>query len=201
MLPAAPSLTFGYCRDVVSAAWIVRLGSASEEAAVVALRAHLAAAGISDSGEPGGAAGLAEADVVIVWADRRLEPDLVKALADPGVRVLLAGATLAQADRDGVLSDAAGVDLGPVSPEHDVRLRMGPDGQHLYSAFHTHGDHAHHDEHEHLPGRVATVERIARRRARPAHRPPRAHRPSGADVASLDSDSGLDHGNDTRRDR
>ncbi len=160
MLPAAPSLTFGYCRDVVSAAWIVRLGSASEEA-VLALRAHLAAAGISDSGQPGDAAELAEADVVIVWADRPLEPDLVKALADPGVRVLLAGTTLAQADHDGVLSDAAGVDLGPVSPEHDVRLRMGPDGQHLYSAFHTHGDHAHHDEHEHLTGRVATVERLA----------------------------------------
>ena len=38
---------------------------------------------------------------------------------------------------------------------------MGPDGQRLHSAFHVHGDHAHHDEHEHLSGQVATVERIA----------------------------------------
>ena len=159
--PAATSGTFDYCRDVVTAAWIVRLDSAAEEAALVALRAHLGAAGLQDNGEPGSRAGLAESDVVIVWADRPLEPDLVKALADPGVRVLLAGASLANADRDGVLSDAAGLDLGPVSPLHDVRLRMGPDGQHLYSAVHTHGDHAHHDEHEHLTGRVATVERIA----------------------------------------
>lgn len=125
------------------------------------LRDRVAAAGIRDSGEPDGSGDLTGADVVIVWVDRPLEPDLVKALADPGVHVLLAGPTLAEADPQGVLAEAAGLDLGPSSPVHDVRLRMGPDGQGLYSAFHVHGDHAHHDEHEHLPGRVATVARIA----------------------------------------
>jgi len=77
------------------------------------------------------------------------------------VRVLLAGSSLAKADPGEALSDAAGLVLGPTSPQHDVRVRMGRDGQRLYSAFHVHGDHAHHDEHEHLPGRVATVEQIA----------------------------------------
>ena len=125
------------------------------------LRARLTAAGIQDAGEPGSAAALVAADVVVVWADRPLESGLAAALADPEVRVLLAGATLTEADPDGVLSQAAGLDLGPRSPEHDVRLRMGPDGEQLFSAFHTHGDHAHHDEHEHLPGSVATVVRIA----------------------------------------
>ena len=158
---AAPPAAVGYCRDVVEAAWIVSLNAAPVAAAVDSLRELLAAAGVDDAGVPASAAGLNAADVVIVWADRPLEPGLVKALADPGVRVLLGGPSLAQADPEGVLADAAGIDLGPSSPLHDVRLRMGPDGQRLYSAFHIHGDHAHHDEHEHLPGRVATVERIA----------------------------------------
>jgi predicted dehydrogenase len=141
--------------------WIVGLSSAFGEAAVAVLRDRVAAAGIRDSGEPDGSGDLTGADVVIVWVDRPLDPDLVKALADPGVHVLLAGPTLAEADPHGVLAEAAGLDLGPSSPVHDVRLRMGPDGQGLYSAFHVHGDHAHHDEHEHLPGRVATVAQIA----------------------------------------
>ena len=128
---------------------------------MVDLRARLAAAGIRDCGQPDDSAALADVDVVVVWADRALEPDLATALADPAVRVLLAGPTLTRADPDGTLSDAAGLRLGPSSPMHDVRLRMGPDGQRLYSAFHVHGDHAHHDEHEHLTGQVATVEGIA----------------------------------------
>jgi predicted dehydrogenase len=146
---------------VVTATWIVRLGSAAEQAAVADLRRQLAAAGIEALDGPEGAGGLAAADVAVVWADRRLEPDLARALADPAVPVLLAGPTLADADPDRVLAQAAGVDLGASSPVHDVRLRMGPDGKGMYSDFHTHGDHAHHDEHEHLPGRVATVTRIA----------------------------------------
>jgi scyllo-inositol 2-dehydrogenase (NADP+) len=159
--PAAPSGTFGYCRDVVNAAWVVKLGSAPLEAAVHDLRDRLVAAGIQDSGEPGSAAARAAADVVVVWADRPLEPGIARALADPGVRVLLAGPSLAEADPEGVLSEAAGLDLGPSSPPHDVRLRKGPHGEQLFAAFHTHGDHAHRDEHEHLPDRVATVRRIA----------------------------------------
>jgi predicted dehydrogenase len=146
---------------VVKTAWFVRLGSAAEQAAVADLRARLDSAGIEDCGEPGDAGALGAADVAIVWADHRLAPDLVRALADPAVPVLLAGPTLAKADPDGVLAQAAGLDLGPASPMHDVRLRRGPDGGWLSSAFHTHGDHAHVDEHEHLAGQVATVERAA----------------------------------------
>lgn len=119
------------------------------------------AAGICDAGEPASAADLQAADVVIVWADHPLDPDLTRALAAPGVSVLLAGPTLTRADPDGVLSAAAGLQLGAVSPLHPVRLRMGRDGQRLHSAFHVHGDHAHHDEHEHLSGQVARVERVA----------------------------------------
>jgi predicted dehydrogenase len=146
---------------VVTAAWIVRLSSPAEQEAVADLRRRLEAAGIAASEGSEGASAFAAADVVVVWADRRLEPDLARALADPAVPVLLAGPTLAEADPDRVLAEAAGVDLGASSPVHDVRLRTGPDGTGMYSDFHTHGDHAHHDEHEHLPGRVATVTRIA----------------------------------------
>jgi predicted dehydrogenase len=146
---------------VVTAAWIVNLSSPAVAAAVAGLRDRLAAAGILDAGEPASGAELRSADVVIVWADRALPPGLAGALADPAVPVLLAGPTLAEADTDGILSDAAGLDLGRPSPDHDVRVRMGPDGHGLYSAFHVHGDHAHHDEHEHLHGRVATVERMS----------------------------------------
>jgi scyllo-inositol 2-dehydrogenase (NADP+) len=146
---------------VVTAAWIVTLDSPAVEGAVHDLRSRLSAAGIQDSGEPVSVPALAACDVVIVWADRPLEPGLARALADPAVRVLLAGPSLTEADPEGTLREAAGLDVGPISPPHDVRLRRGPDDEQLYSAFHTHGDHVHHDEHEHLPGRVATVERIA----------------------------------------
>jgi predicted dehydrogenase len=145
---------------VVTAAWIVRLSSAADQVAVSDLRRQLRAAGIEDLDGPEGASGLAAADVVLVWADRQLEPDLARALADPAVPVLLAGPTLANADPDRILADAAGVELGASSPVHDVRLRMGPDGKGMFSAFHMHGDHAHRDEHEHLPGRVATVTHV-----------------------------------------
>jgi predicted dehydrogenase len=146
---------------VVTAAWIVSLTATPEREAVGDLRARLAAAGIRDCGQLDDPTELAGVEVVVVWADRPLGPDLARALADPSVCVLLAGPTLAQADPAGTLADAAGLRLGPSSPMHDVRLRMGPDGQWLYSAFHVHGDHAHHDEHEHLSGQVATVEGMA----------------------------------------
>jgi predicted dehydrogenase len=146
---------------VLSAAWIVRLSSPAEAAAVLGLRAQLRDAGIEDLGEPQDADALAVADVVLVWADQSLEPDLAKALAEPWAHVLLAGPTLASADPDGLLAQAAGLELGPTSPVHDVRLRSGPDGTWLNAAFHTHGDHAHQDEHEHLTGSVTAVARVA----------------------------------------
>ena len=151
----------GYCREVVNAAWIVNLDSAPMSAAVDGLRARLAAAGILDAGEPATASALAGADVVLVWSDRPLERSLADALAAPDLPVMLAGPSLTRADPDGVLSASAGLTVGPSSPVHGVRLRMGPDGQGLYSAFHVHGDHAHHDEHEHLTDQVTTVAGLA----------------------------------------
>ncbi|HEX6887950.1 MAG TPA: Gfo/Idh/MocA family oxidoreductase [Candidatus Nanopelagicales bacterium] len=142
---------------MLNAAWIVHLHSTAASAAVADLRERLVAAGLCDRGEPRDADDLRATDVVVVWADTPLEPDLATALADPAVPVLLAGPTLAEADSDGILADAAGLTLGDTSPEHDVRIRQGTDDAWLLAAFHTHGDHAHHDEHEHLPGRVSAV--------------------------------------------
>ena len=163
VLPAAPSQTFGYCRDVVNAAWIVSLGSACRGGGGARPAGASGRRGDPDSGEPG--------ECRPTLADGRCRHRLGRSPAGArprqgpgrpgGARPARRVRPSPRPIRDGVLSEAAGLDLGPVSPEHDVRLRMGPDGQQLYSAFHTHGDHAHHDEHEHLTGRVATVERIA----------------------------------------
>ena len=97
---------------MVTAAWIVTLDSPAVEAAVHDLRARLSAAGIQDAGEPASVAALAACDVVIVWADRRLEPGLARALADPAVRVLLAGPSLTEADPEGILSRGGGSRCG-----------------------------------------------------------------------------------------
>ncbi len=142
-------------------AWIVSLAAGPYADAVAELRSRLTAAGFADAGDPRTADDLAAADLVIVWADQPLPLALAEDLAAPHVAVLLAGPSLALGDPDGVLSEAAGLGLAASSPVHDVRLRTGPDGGHLGSAFHVHGDHAHHDEHEHLRDRVAPVEWIA----------------------------------------
>jgi scyllo-inositol 2-dehydrogenase (NADP+) len=146
---------------VSNLAWIVSLAAGPYADAVAALRSRLTDAGFADAGDPRTADDLAAADLVIVWADQPLPPALAEDLAAPGVAVLLAGPSLALGDPDGALSEAAGLGLAASSPVHDVRLRTGPDGGHLGSAFHVHGDHAHHDEHEHLRDRVTPVEWIA----------------------------------------
>lgn len=129
--------------------------------AVQGLRSQLAAAGIRDAGEPASAADLRAVDVVVVWADRPLDPVLARTLAEPSLPVLLAGPSLIQADPDGILAEAAGLELGPRSPQHDIRLRAGRDGHHLLAAPHVHGDHAHYDQHEHVRGTLATVVAVA----------------------------------------
>ena len=130
-------------------------------AAVQGLRSQLAGVGILDAGEPTSATDLSAVDGVVVWADRPLDPGLVRALAEPSVRLLLAGPSLTQADPDGILAEASGLELGPRSPQHDIRLRAGRDGQDLLAAPHVHGDHAHYDQHEHVRGTVATVVAVA----------------------------------------
>ncbi len=142
-------------------AWIVSLQSPELAEEVVHLRGLLAGSGLVDAGEPTTEADLDVADLVVVWTDHRLPQSLADSLARPEVVVLLAGPSLALGDPDGVLSEAAGLGLGASSPRHDVRLRTGAAGSHLSAARHVHGDHAHHDEHEHLTDRVAQVEWIA----------------------------------------
>lgn len=129
---------------------------------VAALRSSLTAAGMPDLGTPASAADLRAADAVVVWADRPLAADLAAALADPAVRAVLAGPTLADADPELVLAEAAGLRLRGSTPVHDARLRPGADvGDGLRPVTHQHGDASHLDEHEHLSDRVALVDKTA----------------------------------------
>lgn len=146
---------------MLNLAWIVSLEPGPRADSVAELRRQVTSAGFADAGEPRSAADLVAADVVLVWADRPLPPSLARDLGDPGVPVLLAGPTMPNADPDHSLSEAAGLGVGPPSPPHDVRLRTGPDGARLDAAFHVHGDHAHHDQHEHLRDAVTPVDWIA----------------------------------------
>ena len=94
--------------------------------AVADLHAYLARAGASVVGW------LADADVVVVWADRRPSAELAAGLlarAASGVPVLLCGPTAsAYADVDGI-AEAAGLVVGGVTPLHETRLRPGPHGR------------------------------------------------------------------------
>ncbi len=142
-------------------AWIVRLRSQLLTAAVTAAREQLTAGGLLDAGEVRTAADLRTADVVLVWADQPLPDDLVSALVDPSVRVLLAGPTITDADGGGLLAEAAGLAWGAWTPVHDLRLRVGADAvDALRPAGHSHGDQAHSDQHEHLTDRVVTVDKV-----------------------------------------
>jgi predicted dehydrogenase len=143
-------------------AWVVDLCEGPLAVEVRCLRERLAAAGLCDAGEPRSAADLRAADVVVVWADRPLAPELAAALADPAVRSVLVGPTLTDADPDQILAEAAGLRFSGATEPHDVRLRAGPDaGVGLRPAAHRHGDSSHDDEHEHLTDRVALVDKIA----------------------------------------
>ncbi len=147
---------------MLTLAWIVHLTPGPRADAVRSLRLVLADAGFADAGsaEAGpeeSVVDVSAADVVVVCADAPLPPGLVAELAGTGAAVLLLGETLAVADPTGSLALAAGLEVGPTSPVHDVRMRCGPDGRHLAGATHVHGDHAHHDEHEHLRDRVTAV--------------------------------------------
>jgi predicted dehydrogenase len=93
--------------------------------AVADLHAHLARAGASVAAWP------AQADVVVVWAERppsaAVSADLL-ARAATGVPVLLCGPTAcAYADVDGI-AEAAGLVVAAATPVHETRLRPGPRG-------------------------------------------------------------------------
>ncbi len=143
-------------------AWIVELTQPQLADTVESLRGRLAAAGVTDVGSPGSADDLRNADVVVVWADRPLTADLAAALADPAVRVVLAGPTLTSADPDGVLADAAGLLLGASTPVHDIRVRAGAAAAgSLRAPGHVHAHDDHIGEHGHLRDRVPLVDKVS----------------------------------------
>ncbi|MFZ0323517.1 MAG: Gfo/Idh/MocA family oxidoreductase [Actinomycetes bacterium] len=147
---------------MLSVAWLVDLSDPELNSELTALRARMASAGFCDAGHPADAAALRLADVVVVWVDRPLPRDLVTALADPAVSVVLAGPTLTRADPDRQLADAAGLLLAGSTPVHDVRVRPGPDlVRSSWPTGHQHRDGDHVDEHEHIGDRVAVVDKAS----------------------------------------
>lgn len=136
--------------------WSVQLDHPATAAAVTALRARLAAAGWADAGDLcTGATG----DVTVVWADRPLDEGLIdRLLAAPGP-VLLGGDTIVAGDPKGRLAEAAGLQPGPVTPVHDIRLRAAGGPLAVRLEDHAHSGGAHLGEHTHLRDRVLTVQR------------------------------------------
>lgn len=139
--------------------WRVVLGDPGLTRAVQQLRDDLQEAGWADAGwsgdEPLG-------DVVAVWADGSSGGGDVAGLARPGRPLLLGGPTLARADADGRLAEAAGLLAGALTPPHDVRVRATPGsplGERLLD--HLHDGSAHLGPHAHLRDGVLTVDKVA----------------------------------------
>ena len=113
-------------RDRVSRiAVVTELDSTDLAAAVAGLHGYLDSCGIDTVAWP------ADAEAVMVWADRRPRADLVAALlarAEAGVPVLLCGPTAALFVDEGAFAEAAGVVAGDKTPAHEIRLRPGPAG-------------------------------------------------------------------------
>src|SRR4051812_6782492 len=73
----------------------------------------------------------ADADAILVWADRPASPDLLESLltrAAAGTPVLLAGPTAAAYADTPAVVEAAGIVPGAQTPAHETRLRPGPAG-------------------------------------------------------------------------
>jgi len=142
-----------YRRRVTRLAWIVELDDHDLRTSVHALRAQLAAAG-SGVADPG------DADVVLVWADRPLSREQVRIVADPGVRVVLAGPTLTDADPERALAEAAGVYAAGRTAVHDIRVRGRGAGASSLSG-HAHAGDDHLGPHDHVEDRVTLIDKIA----------------------------------------
>ena len=136
-------------------AWIVELSDAGLREAVERMRARLSAADVTEADDP------QDADAVVVWADRPLARDLTRVLSQPGVRVLLAGPTLADADPDRLLAEVSGVHASGSTPVHDIRVRSGRHGEALGTSGHAHSEGDHVGRHDHVTDRVTLVEKVA----------------------------------------
>ncbi len=138
--------------------WRVDLGDPRLAQAVAALAADLAEAGWADAGWHGGEP---LGDVVALWADRP-QADAHHLLARPARPLLLGGPTLALADSDGVLAEAAGLLVGRLTPAHDVRVRAAPGSALAVRLLdHTHAGTAHLGDHTHLHDRVLLVDKLS----------------------------------------
>ncbi len=134
--------------------WSVQLADPALSAAVAALRDRLAGAGWSPADGT-------EARVAVLWTDR---PDVAaEALGhhDPARPLLLAGPTLACADVEGRLAEAAGVIVGTPTPVHDVRVRAGSLAATELISDHPHTGWAHLGAHVHVRDRVLRVDKAA----------------------------------------
>jgi scyllo-inositol 2-dehydrogenase (NADP+) len=133
--------------------WVVELDDHDLLTSVNSLRAHLSAVGYGVV-DPG------NADVVLVWADRRVSREVAQAVNDPGVPVLLAGPTLIGADPEGALAEAAGVYVAGMTPIHDIRVRGERDGG-LSLSGHEHAGGDHEGRHDHVTDRVTLIDKVA----------------------------------------
>jgi predicted dehydrogenase len=141
--------------------WFVDVESESLQAAIAELRSTLAAAGFTDAGARGTTLDFTGDDAVVVWADRPLSEDLIRALSGGTVRVVFAGPTLSDADPEGRLAELAGLRGQGVTPTHDIRLRPGHAAEHgIGLPAHSHGDVVHRDRHDHVTDRLLLVDKV-----------------------------------------
>ena len=133
--------------------WIVELDDHDLRTAVDALKGRLSSIG-HEVADPG------DADVVLVWADRALSGELVRAVTGSDVPVVLAGPTLTSADPQGALAEAAGVYVAGLTPTHDIRLRAQHEGGFSLSG-HEHAGDDHLGRHDHVRDRVTLVDKVA----------------------------------------
>lgn len=139
--------------------WLIRVADPELRRGVEALRAALDGCGLRNGGE---ALSGGRPDGVVVWADAALPTSTVEALLGLGVPLVLGGPTLEMGDPEGALAEAAGLDVGPASPVHDVRVRAGADAGELDALQdHRHDGTAHLGQHVHVEDRVLAVEKAA----------------------------------------
>ena len=131
--------------------WVVELDDHELRESVASLRARLDPAARMHAGPD-------DADVVVLWADRPLPPDLARALTRPDVVVVLAGPTLTSADVDGSLAEAAGLQVAGLTPVHDIRMRRTTDVTSFAGHEHAEGDHV--GRHDHVTDRVVLVDKV-----------------------------------------